>query len=115
MAGKHGAHQLDCAAGRQQRRVIATRRHISVGVDIAAAGLSEVLERRAVTLLMYTRQQVKIDRARWDKDHTRQQPLVRQRPHHPFEPRPILRMAGQVVFQVERIVTVGGSQIRVPG
>ena len=115
MAGKHGAHQLDCAAGRQQRRVITARRHVGIGVDVAAAALSEIFERCDVGLPMDACQQVKINRLRRDRGHTRQQPLVRQRLHHPFKPRPILRVAGQIVFQIERIVTVGCGQVTAPG
>ena len=115
MAGKHGAHQLDCAAAHQRRHVITPRRHVGIGVDVTAAALSEIFQRRDVGPPMDTRQQTKINRLRRDPGHPRQQTLVRQCLHHPFKPRPILRVAGQIVFQVERIVTVGCGQVTAPG
>ena len=115
MAGKHGAHQLDCAAGRQQRRVIAARRHVGIGVDVAAAALSEIFQRRDIRLSMDTRQQAKINRLRRDLGHTCELTFVSQRLHHPFKPRPILRVAGQIMLQIERIVTVGCGQVTAPG
>ena len=112
---QHGPHQLDDAASRQQRRIVASRADVGVGVKKTAALGRHPLHLRDIRRGVHAAEQFGRNRARRHRVHARQQADRCQRPHHPLEPHAVLWMTRQGVLQIKRIVAVSGRQIRVPG